>query len=67
MTDELKQVHYNDVMTDLASAVEQTGARKFLYDFRHNYPAHFEELKVQITRLDSKQVARLFVKDADTM
>lgn len=59
MTKELQQLQYNDVLTDLASAMEQVGARRFLQDFRENYPAHFKEIQDQIHRLDQRPVAAL--------
>jgi hypothetical protein len=59
MTNGLQQIHYNDVMTDFASAVEQVGVRKFFMDFRESYPSHFDEIQIQITRLDQKPIAAL--------
>jgi cell fate regulator YaaT (PSP1 superfamily) len=67
MPDELKMIHYNDVMTDLASCMEEVGCRTFLRDFRTNYPKHFEEIIAQIHRLESRPVARLLDKDAPTV
>ena len=65
MTKELEQLQYNDVLTDLASAMETVGVRKLLRDFRENYPNHFEEIVVQIHRLDQRPAAALFrAKDA---
>ena len=57
----MEQLHYNDVMADLASIMEQAGTRKFLSDFQNNYPKHFYEMSVQIGRTD-KPVARLLDK-----
>ena len=62
MTDELKQIHYNDSISDLASALEEVGTRRFLMDFKHNYPDHFAEIAIQINRLDSKKVPVLLQK-----
>lgn len=59
MIKELQQLQYNDVLTDLASAMEQMGSRRFLLDFRENYPAHFKEIQDQIHRLDQRPVAAL--------
>ena len=61
MTD-LKTIHYNDSISDLASVMEEVGTRRFLSDFRHNYPKHFEEMSIQITRLDQRQVPALLKK-----
>lgn len=61
---EMQQIEYNDVLTDLASTIEQNGCRKFLLDFQHNYPQHFQEILVQIHRLEKKPIARLLDKDA---
>ena len=63
MTDPLKQIHYSDSLSDLASVMEEVGTRRFLADFRHNYPKHFEEIVVQINRLDQRKVAALLRKD----
>ena len=68
MTKELQQLQYNDVLTDLASAMETTGCRKLLSDFRDNYPGHFKEIQDQIHRLDQRPVAALLrAKDAPTV
>lgn len=50
MTDEMEQIHYNDLMADLASAIESYGARKILGDFKDNYPNHYNEMFVQMNR-----------------
>lgn len=63
MTEQLKQIHYNDSISDLASVMEEVGTRRFLSDFRHNYPKHFEEMSIQITRLDQRQVPALLKKN----
>ena len=68
MTKELQQLQYNDVLTDLASAMEVNGCRKLLSDFRENYPGHFKEIQDQIHRLDQRPVAALLrAKDAPTV
>ena len=67
MTDELKQLHYNDMLVGLASVMEEVGTRRFLADFRHNYPKHFEEMSIQMTRLDQRKIPALLKKDAPTM
>jgi hypothetical protein len=59
MTKELEQLQYNDTLTDLAASMEAVGARRFLSDFRDNYPAHFKEIQDQIHRLDQRPVAAL--------
>ena len=59
MTKELRQLQYNDVLTDLASAIETSGCRRLLIDFRENYPNHFQEIVDQIHRLDQRPVAAL--------
>jgi hypothetical protein len=61
----LKEIHYNDSISDLASVMEQVGTRRFLADFRHNYPKHFEEMSIQITRLDQRQIPALLKKDTN--
>lgn len=56
---ELEQYHYDDVMADLAFAMEKYGARKFLQDFQNLYPGHMNELRIQFFRREQKQVAAL--------
>jgi hypothetical protein len=63
MTKELEHLQYNDVLTDLASSMETVGARKFLQDFKSCYPRHFEEIQIQITRLDQRTPCKLLTKD----
>ena len=64
----MEQIQYNDVMADLASIMEQVGARRFLSDFQSNYPKHFEEVKVQIDRTDQqRKLPRLLDKNAPTV
>lgn len=57
----MEQLHYNDVMADLASIMEQAGTRKFLSDFHNNYPKHFYEMQVQMNRVD-KPLPRILDK-----
>lgn len=52
---EMETYTYTDLVTDLASAVEQYGARKILLDLEQNYPQHFYQLKAQLLR-NTKQV-----------
>jgi hypothetical protein len=56
---ELEQIHLDDLMADLASAIEQHGARKVLLEFGSRYPAVMYELNVQLTRINEKRVAAL--------
>jgi len=62
MTDQLKQIHYNDSISDLANVMEEVGTRRFLMDFRHNYPKHFDEIVAQIGRLESRSIPALLRK-----
>jgi len=62
MDNELKQIHYNDSVSDLASVMEEVGTRKFLMDFKHNYPRHFDEIVAQIGRLESRKIPSLLMK-----
>jgi hypothetical protein len=59
---EQDQLTYNDFIVELASLMQQYGARKIMSDFRDHYPAFYEELKVQINRLPQKQPAALLRK-----
>ena len=66
MTDKLKQIHYHDSISDLASALEEVGTRRFLMDFKHNYPDHFAEILSQIGRLDTRKIPVLLQKQDAT-
>lgn len=53
MTDQeklLELCHQDDLMADLASAIESRGARVVLAEFEVNYPQHYHELRVQMNR-----------------
>jgi hypothetical protein len=64
----MEQLHYNDVMADLASIMEQAGTRKFLSDFQENFPKHFHEMQVQMNRTDQqRRLPRLLDKNAPTV
>ncbi len=65
MNKELEQLQHNDLLTDLASAFEQRGCRSVLRDFKHCYPSHFDEMLIQITRLEHRQVPRLLQREED--
>jgi hypothetical protein len=60
---ELEQLQHNDLLTDLASAIEQKGCRRVLLDFKHCYPNHFKEIMIQIHRLETRPVAKLLQKE----
>ena len=62
MNKELEQIHYNDSISDLAAVMEEVGARRFLMDFRHAYPRHFDEIVAQIGRLESRSIPVLLQK-----
>jgi len=62
MTDQLKTIHYNDSLSDLSCVLEEVGTRKFLMDFRHAYPRHFDEIVAQIGRLESRSIPVLLQK-----
>lgn len=59
---EQEQLRYNDFIVDIASFMQQYGARRLMTDLRDHYPAFFEELKIQINRLPERQVAALLRK-----
>jgi hypothetical protein len=59
---EEEQLRYNDLLVDLASLMQQYGARRVMSDFQSHYPAFFQELKVQINRFPEKPVAALLRK-----
>lgn len=64
---EMEQLEYLDSITDVASAMETVGCRRFLLDFREAYPQLFQEVLIQIHRLEQKPVARLLDKDAPSV
>ena len=59
MNKELEQLQHNDLLTDLASAIEQKGCRRVLLDFKQCYPNHFKEIMIQIHRLETRPIAKL--------
>lgn len=60
----METIHYNDVMADLASAMQEVGVRRFLSDFQSNYPALFKEVEAQVGRTDAnRRLPRLEDKD----
>lgn len=59
MSKELEQLHLDDLMADLAIAIEQYGARTVLEEFRSRYPSLMMELRTQLDRQNQKQVAVL--------
>lgn len=60
MNSTLERLEYEDALVLLNSMCQQYGAREVLKDFRDAYPDMFQEVLVQITRLDpGKKVAAL--------
>ena len=60
---ELEVLSYMDLQTELASTIEQLGARQVLTDFRNHYPTHYNELLVQMNRqISTKQIPVLLLK-----
>lgn len=60
---ELDQLHFDDLKADLASAVEQQGARAVLLAFKESYPNHYNEIATAISRLaNPKHIPVLLVK-----
>jgi hypothetical protein len=62
MTKETDELEFLDLMSDLASAIQQKGARKVFSDFQVYYPEFFEEIRVQINRFPTKPIAALLRK-----
>ena len=62
MKTEMQQLEYNDVQADLASVIEQYGARTFLEDFARNYPQHHNEIVSRYVEIDHGKVPKLFQK-----
>lgn len=47
-----------DLLSDLASSIEQYGAKRFAEEFKLMYPDHWKELLVQMQRKE-KQIPAL--------
>lgn len=63
MQTDLEKLHEDDLYADIASAIEQRGARTLLLSFQQNYPMHYEELVAQFNHQQTrKKVPALFVK-----
>jgi hypothetical protein len=64
MMTEMEQITYNDILSDIASTMEQYGVLKLLGDFKEYYPRHYEELVAQVDRkTHHKQIPRLCMPD----
>lgn len=63
---ELEYLHMDDLKADLASAIEQYGARSVLMQFKESYPSHYNELQAQVTRAqDTRKIPVLLIKKPD--
>lgn len=68
MPTDLEQLHEDDLYADLASAIEQRGARSFLVGFNSNYPQHYEEMVAQFNHHQHmKKIPVLFKPRAISM
>lgn len=56
--DEMELLRQHDLLADLASSIEQYGAKRFAEEFKLMYPDHWKELLVQMQRKD-KQIPAL--------
>ena len=58
----MEQLQLQDVYAEMAMAIQQYGVRKVFTEFKEFYPAFFNELIVQLPRIDKKPVAALLRK-----
>lgn len=56
---EMELLQQEDLLSDLASSIEQFGAKRFIEEFKNNYPEHYKELFIQMQRKE-KQIPALF-------
>lgn len=56
--DEMELLRQHDLLSDLASSIEQYGAKRFAEEFKLMYPDHWKELLIQMQRKD-KQIPAL--------
>jgi hypothetical protein len=67
---ELQQLEYEDALVTLNSMFEQYGVRQVMQSFRGAYPQMFEEMIVQLARLQAdEKIPMLFLPfpNADSM
>lgn len=65
---EMEQLEKNDVLVNLAIAMQQYGTRTILEEFKQHYPLFFDEMCVQLPRVGKKPIAVLLRKlDANPM
>lgn len=55
MTKELEEVEYYETLVDFNILCQQQGCRKVLFDLHMMDRAMFEEMKVQINRIDGER------------
>lgn len=59
---EMEQLEKNDVLVNMAMAMQQYGVRTVLEDFKQHYPLFFQEIEVQLPRVGKKPIAVLLRK-----
>lgn len=62
MPEPLEQYHFDDLCADLASAIEQKGGRLMAMEFEMRYPQHYQELKLQMQRLENTSKVAALLK-----
>lgn len=56
---EMELLTQSDLLADLASSIEQYGAKRLVEEFKFHFPDHYKELLVQMQRKDP-QIPALF-------
>ncbi len=59
---ENEQLDYNDVLVSLASTFQHFGVRRVMSDFQAYYPDYYQEMKVQMERMNSRPMPVLLQK-----
>lgn len=56
---EMELVEQNELVSDIASSIQQFGANRFASELRQYFPEHFRELLIQMQRHEA-QTPKLF-------
>lgn len=63
---EMEQMIQNELLLDVASSIEQYGAKRFAEEFKQYFPDHFKELLIQMERKE-KQIPALLKPNANSV
>ena len=56
---EMELVEQNELVSDIASSIQQFGANRLALELRQYFPEHFRELLIQMQRHET-QIPKLF-------